>query len=96
MTNHYHLLMETPDANLANGMRQLNGVYTLRLKRGSQTLRARLPGPVQGDHRAEGNISQGIGALHRAEPGSSKDGRACRPAQRSPLAKPLTEYAALY
>jgi REP element-mobilizing transposase RayT len=26
MTNHYHLLMETPDANLANGMRQLNGV----------------------------------------------------------------------
>jgi putative transposase len=30
MTNHYHLLMETPDANLANGMRQLNGVYTQR------------------------------------------------------------------
>jgi REP element-mobilizing transposase RayT len=30
MTNHYHLLMETPDANLAKGMRQLNGVYTQR------------------------------------------------------------------
>ena len=28
MTNHYHLLLETPDANLSNGMRQLNGVYT--------------------------------------------------------------------
>ena len=28
MANHYHLLMETPDANLAKGMRQLNGVYT--------------------------------------------------------------------
>ena len=28
MTNHYHLLIETPDANLARGMRQLNGVYT--------------------------------------------------------------------
>ena len=26
MTNHYHLLVETPDANLAKGMRQLNGV----------------------------------------------------------------------
>ena len=28
MTNHYHLVIETPDANLARGMRQLNGVYT--------------------------------------------------------------------
>ena len=28
MTNHYHLLIETPDANLSIGMRQLNGVYT--------------------------------------------------------------------
>jgi len=28
MTNHYHLLIETPDANLSNGKRQLNGVYT--------------------------------------------------------------------
>ena len=28
MTNHYHLLIETPDANLSKGMRQLNGVFT--------------------------------------------------------------------
>jgi REP element-mobilizing transposase RayT len=28
MNNHYHLLIETPDGNLALGMRQLNGVYT--------------------------------------------------------------------
>ena len=28
MSNHYHLLVETPDANLAKGMRHLNGVYT--------------------------------------------------------------------
>ena len=28
MDNHYHLLVETPDANLSIGMRQLNGVYT--------------------------------------------------------------------
>ncbi|MES1949175.1 hypothetical protein C84B14_17598 [Salinisphaera sp. C84B14] len=27
MTNHYHLVIETPDANLSRGMRQLNGVY---------------------------------------------------------------------
>jgi REP element-mobilizing transposase RayT len=30
MSNHYHLLVETPEANLALGMRQLNGVYTQR------------------------------------------------------------------
>ncbi len=28
MTNHYHLVVETPDGNLSRGMRQLNGVYT--------------------------------------------------------------------
>jgi putative transposase len=25
MSNHYHLLIKTPDGNLAKGMRQLNG-----------------------------------------------------------------------
>ena len=28
MSNHYHLVIETPEANLSKGMRQLNGVYT--------------------------------------------------------------------
>lgn len=28
MDNHYHLIIETPDANLSIGMRQLNGLYT--------------------------------------------------------------------
>jgi REP element-mobilizing transposase RayT len=28
MSNHYHLIIETPDCNLSKGMRQLNGVYT--------------------------------------------------------------------
>lgn len=28
MNNHYHLVVETPEGNLARGMRQLNGVYT--------------------------------------------------------------------
>jgi len=30
MDNHYHLMIETPDANLSIGMRQLNGIYTQR------------------------------------------------------------------
>ena len=33
MTNHYHLLVETPEANLSRGMRHLNGCYTQRFNR---------------------------------------------------------------
>ena len=28
MSNHYHLLIQTPEGNLSKGMRQLNGIYT--------------------------------------------------------------------
>lgn len=44
MDNHYHLLIETPDANLSIGMRQLNGVYTQLYNR---------------KHRRAGHIFQG-------------------------------------
>jgi len=38
MSNHYHLLIETPDANLSLLMKQINGVYTQRSnKRHSRT-----------------------------------------------------------
>lgn len=33
MTNHFHLLLETPDANLSKAMRQLNSVYTQAFNR---------------------------------------------------------------
>lgn len=33
MTNHYHLVVETPDGNLARGMRQINSVYTQHIDR---------------------------------------------------------------
>ena len=44
MSNHYHLLVETPEANLSRGMRQLNGVYTLRFNHA---------------HRRDGHLFQG-------------------------------------
>lgn len=44
MGNHYHLMIETPDGNLSQGMRQLNGVYT-------QTFNRR--------HRRVGHVLQG-------------------------------------
>jgi REP element-mobilizing transposase RayT len=33
MPNHYHLLIQTPDANLSRGMRHINGLYTQRYNR---------------------------------------------------------------
>jgi putative transposase len=36
MSNHYHLLLETPEGNLSEGMRQLNGVYTQHVNRTHQ------------------------------------------------------------
>jgi hypothetical protein len=44
MTNHYHILIETPDANLSHGMRQLNGVYTQKFNH---------------THAREGHVFQG-------------------------------------
>lgn len=48
MTNHYHLLIETVEANLSQGMRQLNGLYTQHFNR-----RHRLAGHLfQGRYQA--------------------------------------------
>lgn len=48
MTNHYHLLIETVEANLSQSMRQLNGLYTQHFNR-----RHRLVGHLfQGRYKA--------------------------------------------
>jgi len=44
MTNHYHLLLETPEPNLSRGMQHLNGVYTQWFNR---------------QHRRAGHLVQG-------------------------------------
>ncbi|MCL0074732.1 transposase [Thermodesulfovibrionales bacterium] len=33
MSNHYHLLVHTPDGNISRCMRHLNGIYTQRFNR---------------------------------------------------------------
>lgn len=38
MTNHYHLLVETPDGNLSQAMRYINGVYTQRFNAMNKTV----------------------------------------------------------
>jgi len=42
MDNHYHLVIETPDGNLSQGMRHLNGVYTQAFNRRHHQQRARV------------------------------------------------------
>ncbi len=37
MSNHYHLLIKTPNANLSRAMRHINGVYTQRYNRRNKT-----------------------------------------------------------
>ncbi|WP_082814770.1 transposase [Collimonas fungivorans] len=32
MSNHYHIVVETAEANLSQGMRQLNGVYRIGVR----------------------------------------------------------------
>ncbi len=48
MSNHYHLLIETPDGNLTRGMRQLNGVYTQTFNR----MNSRVGHVFQGRYKA--------------------------------------------
>lgn len=43
MGNHYHLLVETPNANLSAGMRQLNGVYKQRFNARNRKARPEHP-----------------------------------------------------
>ena len=74
MSNHYHLLIETPDANLSKGMRQLNGIYTQSFNRTHD----RVGHVFQGRYKAilgrKGELSIGVGSLHRLESGSGTNG----------------------
>jgi len=48
MTNHYHVVVETVEGNLSQGMRQLNGVYTQKFNR----IHSRVGHVFQGRYRA--------------------------------------------
>ncbi len=46
MPNHYHLLVQTPDGNLARCMHHVNGVYTQLVQSPPQEGRTALPGAI--------------------------------------------------
>ena len=54
MSNHYHLLMETPEANLVEGMRWFQGTYTARFnsrhRQGGHVFQGRYKAiPIEGE-----------------------------------------------
>ncbi len=51
MTNHYHLLIETPEGNLSLGMRQLNGEIPRSQRHSTRSsLKALLPESIMANH----------------------------------------------
>ena len=77
MANHYHLLVETPEANLVAGMKWLQGAYTQRYNRRHKLRGHLFQGRVglvaaRGDDRliAVGERTAGDGALHASDAGN--------------------------
>jgi len=66
MSNHYHLLIQTPEANLSRCMRHLNGIYTQRFNRyhhcGGQLFRGRYRAVLID---AEGYLLELVRYIHR-------------------------------
>jgi putative transposase len=52
MTNHFHVLIETPTGNLSTGMKKLNGTYALRFNK---------------DHGFRGISSRSVSTTSRSE-----------------------------
>ena len=50
MSNHYHLVIETPDANLSKGMLQLSGDYTRQFNRAHRRVGHVFQGRYKGIH----------------------------------------------
>ncbi|NNJ71460.1 MAG: transposase [Kiritimatiellales bacterium] len=73
MGNHYHLLLETPEANLVDGMRWLQGTYTKRFN-----LRYAIQGHLlQGRYKAllvdaDGDYFQTVGSYIHLNPARAK------------------------
>jgi hypothetical protein len=76
MTNHFHLIIETPNANLVEGMRWLLSSYTLRLNR-----RHRLYGHVfSGRYKASSSTATpapSSNAFPEPQPGQTKTAAPC-------------------
>jgi REP element-mobilizing transposase RayT len=66
MSNHYHILLQTPDGNISRTMRHINGVYTQRFNRkyshGGQLFRGRYKSILVGE---DSYLLQLVRYIHR-------------------------------
>ena len=81
MTNHYHVVVETVEGNLAKGMRQPNGVFTQYVTRRHERVghvfpRIQIPIDTHGQHRRRGR-------LRHTHPGLRRRGAEGLPATRA-------------
>ncbi len=67
MANHFHLLVETPKANLSIGMRQLNGIFTQSFNRRHRRVGHLFQGRFKSDLGREGVIPLRALPLHSAQ-----------------------------
>jgi len=74
MTNHYHFVVETPEANLSQGMRQLNGVYTQRFNRRQGLVGHLFQGRFKGGSGRARCLSAGVVPLCSSESRARRDG----------------------
>ena len=74
MSNHYHLLIETHEANLSKGMRQLNGVYSQQFNRRNHRCGHVFQGRYKSILVDNRELSIGTGTLHYTESGESRHG----------------------
>jgi len=74
MDNHYHLLVETPEGNLAEGMKWVQGAYTQRYNRRHKLVWSFVSGALQGGDRGRAgwNLFSGGQHLHSFEPGAGR------------------------
>lgn len=72
MSNHYHLLIETPKGKLVGGMRRLNGVYTQAFNR----RHGRVGHVLQGRYKSilvdKDAYLLELARYHRAQPGAGR------------------------
>jgi len=80
MTNHFHLIIQTPQPNLSRGMHWINSTYAAWFNR-VHKMRTSVPGAVQDFPHREGGLLRRGAALYGAQPGAREDGGASRELQ---------------
>lgn len=71
MTNHYHLLAETPRANLSQAMGWLQVTYTVRFNRRHRRSGQSVSRAVQGTTSRSRRLRPGVDPVRASEPGAA-------------------------